>query len=47
MTGAMQLQMITILIILTLAHKAHRSNTVLAELGRAMDSATAFNGSLP
>lgn len=45
--GATQLQMISILIILTVAHKAYRSNTVLAELDRAMDSVTAFNGSLP
>lgn len=30
--------MISVLIIVTLAHKAHRSNTVLAALGRAMDS---------
>lgn len=47
MNGAMQWQMISILIILTLTHKAHRSNMALAELGKVTDSATAFNGSLP
>lgn len=47
MSDATQLQMISVLIILTLAHKPHRSNTVLSELSRAMYSATALGGGLP
>lgn len=39
MNGVKQWQVISILIILTLTHKAHRSNMTLAELGKVMDSA--------